>query len=144
MLYVGFNVTGHIATLPAWSSGILTNVLQHRTAMPQTQDMTPHPITVCRHEADLSLCYPLMWNVTLEYKTTHFNFLGKTRPGNPSTHQRMLNFYDAVMVVVSQDDCRKCTIPTGSWTRDMWCANPLRYPLAYSCFCFTLELHINI
>ena len=37
-----------------------------------------------RHGADLSLCYQLMWNVTLEYKTTHFNVLGQTRSGNPS------------------------------------------------------------
>ena len=62
-------------------------------AMPQTQDTTPHPVTVYRHGADLSLCYPLMWNVTLEY--TDFNVLGKTQPGNPSptfhTHQRTLN-----------------------------------------------------
>ena len=35
--------------------------------MPQIQDMTPHPVTVYRHGADLSPCYPLMWNVTLEY-----------------------------------------------------------------------------
>ena len=63
--------------------------------MPQTQDTTPHPVTVYRHGADLSLCYPLMWNVTLEYTATHFNVLGETRPGNPSptfhTHQRTLN-----------------------------------------------------
>ena len=55
-----------------------------------------HPVTVYKHRTDLSLCYPLMWNVTLEYKATHFNVLGKTRPGDPSptfhTHQRMLNF----------------------------------------------------
>ena len=89
--------------MPACSSGTLTNVLPHRNAMPQTQDMTPHPVTVYRHRADLSLCYPLMWNVTLEYTASHFNVLGKTRPGYPSltfhTHQQTL--YDAVMVVVS-------------------------------------------
>ena len=81
--------------VPACSSGTLTNVLPHRNAMPQTQDTTPHPVTVYRHGADLSLCYPLMWNVTLEYTATHFNVLGKTRLGNPSpifhTHQRTLN-----------------------------------------------------
>ena len=26
------------------------------------------------------------------------------------------------------------TVPTGSWTRDLWCANPVRYPLAHSDF----------
>ena len=51
------------------SSGTLTNVLPHRNAVPQTQDIAPHPDTVYRVE--LSLCYPLMWNVTLEYTTTH-------------------------------------------------------------------------
>ena len=30
------------------------------------------------------------------------------------------------------------SVPTGYWTRDryLWCANPLRYPLAHSCFLF--------
>ena len=62
----------------ACSSDTLTNVLPHRNAMPQTQDMTPHPVTVNRHGADLSLCYPLMWNVTLEYTAIHLNVFGKT------------------------------------------------------------------
>ena len=92
---VAFNIWGHITTVPACSSGTLTNVLPHRNAMPQTQDTTPHPVTVYKHRADLSLCYPLMWNVTLEYTDTHFNVLGETRPGNPSptfhTHQRTHN-----------------------------------------------------
>ena len=89
------NIWGHITTVPACSSGTLTNVLPHINAMPQTQDMTPNPVTVYRHGADLSLCYPLMWNVTLEYTATHFNVLGETRPRNPSptfhTQQRTLN-----------------------------------------------------
>ena len=67
-----------MATVPACSSGTLINVLPHKNAMSQTQDMTPHPVTVYRHGADLLLCYPLMWNVTLEYTATHFNVLGKT------------------------------------------------------------------
>ena len=70
--------------------------LSCRNAMLQTQDMTPYPVTVFRHRADLSQCYPLMWNVTLEYTTTYFNVLGQTRSGNASTtfhtHQRTLNF----------------------------------------------------
>ena len=53
-------IRGHIATVPTCSSGTLTNVLPHRDAMPQTQDMTPHPVTVYGHRANLSLCYPLM------------------------------------------------------------------------------------
>ena len=122
--------------VPACSSGTLTNVLPHRNAMPQTQDMTPHPVTVYRHGADLSLCYPLMWNVTLEYTTTHFNVLGETRPGNPSptfhTHQRTLNLMLLWWSTVGSSV--ESTVPTGSWTRDLWCANPVRYPLAHSDF----------
>ena len=95
-----------MTTVPACSSDTLTNVLPHRNAMPQTQDMTPYR-TVYRHGADLSLCYLLMWNVTLEYTATHFNVLGETRPGNPSptfhTQQRTLN----LMVVNSWKLSRK-------------------------------------
>ena len=78
------NIWGHIAIVPVCSSDTLANMLPHRNDMPQTQDTTPLPVTVYRHRADLSLCYPLMWNVTLEYTATHFNVLGKNRPGNPS------------------------------------------------------------
>ena len=52
------NILGHITTVPVCGSGNLTNVLPHRNAMLQTQDMTPYPDTVYRHRADLSLCYP--------------------------------------------------------------------------------------
>ena len=90
-----WNIWGHITTVSACSSNTLTNVLPHRNVMPQTQYMTPHPVIVYRHGADLSLCYPLMWNVTLEYTATHFNVLGETRPGYPSptfhTQQQTLN-----------------------------------------------------
>ena len=100
--------------VPTCSSDTLTNVLPHRNAMPLTQDMTPQPVTVYR--ADLS-CYPLMWNVTLDYTTTHFNILGQTRSGNPSpTFHKPANTqpFDAAVVVISQKLGRKCTIPTGS------------------------------
>ena len=36
----------HITTVPACSSGTLTNVLLHKNAMPQTQDMAPETVTV--------------------------------------------------------------------------------------------------
>ena len=71
-LFVGVNVAfKHLRSYR--DSGTLTNMLPHRNAMPQTQDMTPHPVTLYRHRADLSLCYALMWTVTLEYTATHFN-----------------------------------------------------------------------
>ena len=53
------NIWGHIATVPACSSGTLTNVLRNRNAMLQTQDMTPQPVTVYRHRVDLLLSYTL-------------------------------------------------------------------------------------
>ena len=98
--------------VPACSSGTLAYVLPHRNAMLQTQDM-PHPVTVYRYRADLSLCYPLMWNVTLESTTTHLNVLGQTLssigisfpdlPHTPGNAQ--LN--DAFNLVVSQKLGRK-------------------------------------
>ena len=103
--------------MPACSSGTLTNVLPHRNAMPQTQDTTPHPVTVYRHGANLSLCYPSMWNVTLEYTATHFNVLGETRPGNPSqtfhTHQQTFNLMLSWWSTVGSSV--ESTVPTGSW-----------------------------
>ena len=42
-------------TVPTCVSGTLTNVLPHRNAMLQTQDITPHPVTVYRHGGDLCL-----------------------------------------------------------------------------------------
>ena len=42
--------------------------------------------------------------------------------------------HDADRVAVSQKLSRKSNVPTVSWTRDLWCANPLCYPLAHSCF----------
>ena len=122
-----FNIWGHIVTVPACSSGTLTNVLPHRNAMLQTQDMTPHSLTLYGHGPDLSLCYPLMWNVTLEYTATHFNGLGKTRPGNPSPTfftPANVQLYDAVMGVISRELSSKyCT----TWTLNLWCENPLQH-----------------
>ena len=86
---VVLNIWGHIATVPTCSSDTLTIVLPHRNAMQQTQDMTPHPVTVYGHRADLSLCYPLMWNIILENKIPIL--LSWVRPDRknlpwPSTH----------------------------------------------------------
>ena len=69
--------------------------------------MTPHLITLYRHWADLSLCYPLMWNVTLEYTTTHFNVLGETLHTHTHTHTPANIEFDAVMVVNSRKLSRK-------------------------------------
>ena len=135
------NIWGHITTVSACISGTLTDVLPHRNVMTQTQDTTTHPVTIYRHMADLSLCNPLMWNVTLEYTATHFNVLGETQPGNPSrpsTHTPAnVQFYDAVVVEVSRKLGRKYNTYR---VLNLWCANPLHYPLAHSCFLCVLEL----
>ena len=60
--------------MPACSSGTSMNVLPQRNAMPQTHEMTPHPVTLYKHWANMSLCFPLMWNVKLEYLATYSAF----------------------------------------------------------------------
>ena len=104
-LFFGFN--RNVAITSCSIGTLTTNVMPHRNVMPHTQDMTPHLVTVYRHRADLSLCYPLMWNVTLEYTATHFNVLGQTLTGKSflgfflDLPQTLVNaqLYDAVMVV---------------------------------------------
>ena len=54
--------------VPACSSGTLINVLPHSNAMLQTQYMTHI----------LSMCYPLMCNIILEYSTTRLKVFGQT------------------------------------------------------------------
>ena len=65
--------------------------------------------------------------------------IGKSLPDRPHTPANA-QLHDAVMVVVSQTLGWKCTVPTESWIRDLWCANPLRYPLAHSCFFIEVEI----
>ena len=131
-----FNIWGHIMAMPACGSD--TSICCH-TGMP-CPDMTPHPVTVYRHRVNLSLCYPLMWNVTMEYTTTHFYVLCQTQSRNPSltfgTHQQM--------VAVSQKLGRNWTVPSKSWAQDLWRANPLPYPLNHSCFSSLRYITFNL
>ena len=121
--------------VPACSSATLTNVLPHRNAMQHTQDMAPHPVTVYRHGANLSLCYPLMWNVTQEYTANHFNVFGKTRPGNPSLafHTRHWTL-NSIMLLwwLSVGSSVESSVPTRSWTRSCGVGNhyTIRSPTA--------------
>ena len=85
-------IWGHIATMPTCSSDSLTNVLPHRNAMPQTQDMTPHPVTVYRQRANLACrLLPIDVDTQLPILTS---WVGPNREIllRPSTHQLMLNF----------------------------------------------------
>ena len=65
-----------------------------------------------------------------EYITTHFNVLGQTRSGHPSstfqTHQRMLKFRMLSLWLSVRSSVESVPYPP--------CANPLRYPLTHSCF----------
>ena len=102
--------------VPACSSGALTNVLPHWNALLQTQDMPFHPVTVCRHGADLSLCDSLMWNTGIHnypYQCLVSDLTLKFFPDLPHTPSNA-QLYDVVMVVVSPNFGIKCTIPTGS------------------------------
>ena len=103
-----FNIWGHITTVPACSSGTLTNVLPHRHAMPQTQDMTPHsiqtrglPVAVLsiidveRHAGIHSYPFLMSW-----WDPTGKSF--HDLPHTPANAQR-----DAVMVVISRKLGRK-------------------------------------
>ena len=102
--------------VPAYSSVTLTNVLPHRNAIPQTQDIAPHLVTVYRLRDDLSLCYPLMCNITLEYTTTQCltsDPTGKSFHDLPHTPVNAQP-YDAVMVLVSQKLGIKCIVPDES------------------------------
>ena len=106
-----WNIWGHITTVPACSNGTLTNVLPHRNAMPQTQDTTPQPVTVYRHGADLSLCYPV-WCGTSHWNTQLPILMSWVRPDReilprPSTHTPANAQLDVVMVVNSRKLSRK-------------------------------------
>ena len=61
------------------------------------------PVTVCRHRADLPLCYPMLSKDTLEYTTSPFNVLGHTRSGNPS-----LTFHTPANAQLFAASCAKC------------------------------------
>ena len=61
------NIWGHIAKVPACSSFTLTNVLPHRNVMPQTQDMTPHPVTV--YDTRLTCRCAIHWCGTSHWNT---------------------------------------------------------------------------
>ena len=40
---LGFDISGHIVTVPAYNSGTMTYVLPHKNATPQTQDLCDTP-----------------------------------------------------------------------------------------------------
>ena len=76
----------------------------------------------------LTVVFYLIWNVTLEYRTTHFKVLGQTWSGNSSptshTHSEHSTLKCCYGGMVRQKLGRKYTVPAESWTRDLWCANP--------------------
>ena len=50
--------------------------------MPQTMDVTSHPVSVYRQSDELSLCILLECKITLEVMTSHFNILDLTQLRN--------------------------------------------------------------
>ena len=78
-------------------------MLPHRITMPQAQGMTPHPVTVYRHRADLSLCYPY-WCGTSHWNRQLPILMSSVRPDRgifrrPSTlksERANAQFYGAV------------------------------------------------
>ena len=116
--------------------GTLAYLLPHRNNIRQTQEMTPHPVTVYKHSADL-----LMWNTQLPIVMSWVRPDQEILPClRPSTHT---SEGDAIMVVVTQRHGRKCTVPNEYSTHDLWCANPLRYPLTHSCFFSDLYIELH-
>ena len=103
---------------------------RHRTRHPTPSQYTDTGPT-CR--CAIHWCETSHWNTAIY---THFNVLGETRPVNRSptfhTHQRTHNLM--LLWWLSVGSSIESTVPSGSWTRDLWCANPLRYPLAHSEF----------
>ena len=98
LLFITFNIRGHITLVPACSSGTLTYVLPHTHAMQQTPNTTPRHVTVYTHRVDLLLCYLLMWDVILEATTDYFNVIGLRKIISLSFTQKV-NFYLNVIAV---------------------------------------------
>ena len=126
------NIWGHITTVPTSSSGTLTNVLKHR-------HRTWHPIPSQYTDTGPTCHCAMHWCGTSHWNTQLPILMCLVRPDHeilprPFTHIANAELYDAVIVVVSQKFGRQCTVPTGSSTRDLWCASPLPYQLAHSCF----------
>ena len=110
------NIWGHIATVPACNS-----VTRHPTPSYYT-DTGP----TCR--CAIQWCDTSHWNTQLPISMSGKNTIGKSLPDLPHIPANV-QLYDAVMVVVSRKLGIKCTAPTGSWTRNLWSANALHYPL---------------
>ena len=103
---------------------------RHRTWHPNPSQYTDTGPT-CR--CAICWCWTSCWNaqlfILMSWVPPDWEFL----PDLPHTLE-YAQLYDAGMVVVSQKLSRKCTVLPESWTWYLWCANPLRYPLAHSCF----------
>ena len=111
------------------------------TEMPCRRHRTRHPTPSQYTDTGPTFRCAIHWYGTSHWNTQLLIFvLGETRPGNPSptfhTHQRTLNLMLSWWSTVGSSV--ESTVPTKSWTRDLWCANPVRYPLAHSDFLHSL------
>ena len=115
------NIWGHITTVPACSSGTLTNVLPLRIVIPHN--------TPPRHSIQTQGRPVVVLQIDVERHTWIHNYplrclgsypIEKSFSDLPHTAANA-QLYDAVMVVVSQKLGRKSrtTLTTESWTRDL-------------------------
>ena len=119
--------------VPACSSGTLTNVMPHRNAMLQTQDMTPHPVIVYRHRVDLSLCYPFLclWSDPTR----------KSFPNLPHTPAN-IKLHDGVVVLVSQKLGRSAPYPPS--LEPSTCGVKIHYTICSPQLLFEASYTVNI
>ena len=104
------------------------------TEMPCRRHRTWHPTpSQYRHRATCRCA--IHWCGTSHWNTQLPILMSWVRPNweksSPTFHtlQRMLNLMLLWWLTVGSSV--ESTVPTGSWTRDLWCANPLRYPLTH-------------
>ena len=127
-----------------WSWTVVLWPMCCHTGMPCRRHMTWHP-TPSQYTYTGPTCrFAIHWCGTSHWNTQLPILMSWVRPDQeilprPSTHQRTLNLMLSWWSTVGSSV--ESTVPTGSWTRDLWCANPLRYPLAHSDFLcvFVLE-----
>ena len=99
---------------------------EHLAVTPESHDADTGRDTPCRHSIQIEtvetqMCYPLMWNVTLDATITHFSVL-YIFP-RPSTHKALKP--NSVVILVSEMLGKKCSVPSEARTWDLWLANPI-------------------
>ena len=124
------------------------------TEMPCLRHRTRHPTLSQYTDTGPTCCCAIHWCGTSHWNTQLPILMSWVRPDReilprPSTHtsERSTWCCHGGQNVGSSVES---TVPTGSWTRDLWCANPVCYLLAHSDFLQKLNFttkqtsHMNI